>query len=172
MYHRMAHNDIVSDRRQLVQDLLKRKDLLKIGLTDSDKNIASHRKATSLLTCPGIRRPFVSCAQSPWGWQQAPGRLYHPGLIETSNCRNNCYYHGIRKGNIQVERYRLSRLDSRLLPTGDINSDSITFVLQGGEDHGTIFPTGSRGLWRPSEGEFRLLCHHAVFGRENHARGV
>ena len=31
--------------------------------------------------------------------------IYIRGLIEISNCcRNNCYYCGIRKGNIQVER--------------------------------------------------------------------
>ncbi len=37
-------------------------------------------------------------------------KIYIRGLIEISNCcRNNCYYCGIRKGNPNIERYRLSR---------------------------------------------------------------
>ena len=37
-------------------------------------------------------------------------KIYIRGLIEISNCcRNNCYYCGIRKGNLNIERYRLSR---------------------------------------------------------------
>ena len=32
------------------------------------------------------------------------------GLIEFTNyCRNDCYYCGIRKGNTQAERYRLTK---------------------------------------------------------------
>ncbi len=38
-------------------------------------------------------------------------KIYIRGLIEISNCcRNNCYYCGIRKGNPNIERYRLSPL--------------------------------------------------------------
>ena len=36
-------------------------------------------------------------------------KIYIRGLIEVSNCcRNNCYYCGIRKGNPNIERYRLN----------------------------------------------------------------
>ena len=37
-------------------------------------------------------------------------KIYIRGLIEISNCcRNNCYYCGIRKGNPNIERYRLTQ---------------------------------------------------------------
>ena len=36
--------------------------------------------------------------------------VYIRGLIECSNyCRNNCYYCGIRRGNQNAQRYRLTR---------------------------------------------------------------
>ena len=36
--------------------------------------------------------------------------VYTRGLIEFTNyCKNNCYYCGIRKGNRNVERYRLTK---------------------------------------------------------------
>lgn len=61
--------------------------------------------------------------------------VYLRGLIEiTSYCKNNCYYCGIRAGNKNAERYRLTKeqiLDC--CETGYI-LDLRTFVLQGGED--------------------------------------
>jgi biotin synthase len=61
--------------------------------------------------------------------------VYFRGLIEfTNHCKNNCYYCGIRGGNAQVERYRLS-LEEILncCRMGDLLGYR-TFVLQGGED--------------------------------------
>ena len=61
--------------------------------------------------------------------------IYIRGLIEISNCcRNNCYYCGIRKGNIQVERYRLSRETILDCCRQGYKLGFRTFVLQGGED--------------------------------------
>ena len=61
--------------------------------------------------------------------------IYLRGLIEFTNyCRNNCYYCGIRCGNSNAERYRLT--EEEILSCCDIG-DKIgfkTFVLQGGED--------------------------------------
>jgi biotin synthase len=61
--------------------------------------------------------------------------VYFRGLIEFTNfCKNDCYYCGIRRGNKNVERYRLSL--ERILQCckmGDILGYK-TFVLQGGED--------------------------------------
>ncbi|MBR8702552.1 [FeFe] hydrogenase H-cluster radical SAM maturase HydE [Porphyromonas levii] len=57
------------------------------------------------------------------------------GLIEISNyCRCNCYYCGIRSGNKEVVRYRLSH--DEILETCQIGAKLgfQTFVLQGGED--------------------------------------
>lgn len=61
--------------------------------------------------------------------------IYVRGLIEISNiCKNNCYYCGIRRGNKNATRYRLSR--EQILDCCSIGHalGFRTFVLQGGED--------------------------------------
>lgn len=61
--------------------------------------------------------------------------IYVRGLIEISNiCKNNCYYCGIRRGNKNVTRYRLSR--EQILDCCSMGHalGFRTFVLQGGED--------------------------------------
>ena len=61
--------------------------------------------------------------------------VYLRGLIEFTNyCKNNCKYCGIRCGNKNAERYRLSHED--ILSCCDIGYKLgfRTFVLQGGED--------------------------------------
>ncbi len=62
-------------------------------------------------------------------------KVYVRGLIEFTNyCRNNCYYCGIRCGNEEADRYRLS--PKEILECCDEGYDLgfRTFVLQGGED--------------------------------------
>lgn len=62
-------------------------------------------------------------------------KIYIRGLIEVSNCcRNNCYYCGIRKGNTNVERYRLSPESILDCCRQGYEVGFRTFVLQGGED--------------------------------------
>ena len=67
--------------------------------------------------------------------QQYGTKVYIRGLIEFTNyCRDNCYYCGIRCGNSNVSRYRLT--DEEILEccaTG-YELGFRTFVLQGGED--------------------------------------
>lgn len=67
--------------------------------------------------------------------QQFGNKIYIRGLVEVSNCcRNNCYYCGIRKGNVHIERYRLT-LESILSSCENgYQLGFRTFVLQGGED--------------------------------------
>lgn len=61
--------------------------------------------------------------------------VYLRGLIEFSNyCRNNCYYCGIRCGNSDAERYRLSKDDILSCCDTGHKLGFRTFVLQGGED--------------------------------------
>ncbi|HNY62755.1 MAG TPA: [FeFe] hydrogenase H-cluster radical SAM maturase HydE [Bacteroidales bacterium] len=61
--------------------------------------------------------------------------IFIRGLIEFTNyCRNNCFYCGIRAGNRNIERYRLTK--EEILECCELG-DQIgfrTFVLQGGED--------------------------------------
>ena len=57
------------------------------------------------------------------------------GLIEISNiCKNDCYYCGIRRGNKNCERYRLSEKDILECCKEGYELGFRTFVLQGGED--------------------------------------
>ena len=61
--------------------------------------------------------------------------VYIRGLIEFSNyCKNNCYYCGIRRDNLNVERYRLSKDDILSCCKQGYGLGFRTFVLQGGED--------------------------------------
>jgi biotin synthase len=67
--------------------------------------------------------------------EQYGKEVFFRGLIEFTNfCKNDCFYCGVRAGNRQIERYRLS-LEQILLAckTGDVLGYK-TFVLQGGED--------------------------------------
>lgn len=61
--------------------------------------------------------------------------VYVRGLIEVTNhCKNDCLYCGIRKSNLNAERYRLS--PEQILECCDYGYTLgfRTFVLQGGED--------------------------------------
>ncbi len=62
-------------------------------------------------------------------------KVYIRGLIEISNiCKNNCLYCGIRCGNGNCDRYRLSPEDILDCCKAGYELGFRTFVLQGGED--------------------------------------
>ncbi len=64
-------------------------------------------------------------------------RIYLRGLIEFSNyCKNDCFYCGIRCGNRQAERYRLTLEEILACCDDGYRLGFRTFVLQGGEDPG------------------------------------
>ncbi|MBO4395255.1 MAG: [FeFe] hydrogenase H-cluster radical SAM maturase HydE [Eubacterium sp.] len=89
-----------------------------------------------ILVCPGADNEEYLFATARNVTERYFGRgIYLRGLIEFTNyCRNNCYYCGIRHGNGNAERYRLT--EGEILSACDIG-ESIgfrTFVLQGGED--------------------------------------
>ena len=61
--------------------------------------------------------------------------VYLRGLIEMTNyCRNNCYYCGIRRGNTDAVRYRLTEEEIMECCREGYALGFRTFVLQGGED--------------------------------------
>jgi biotin synthase len=61
--------------------------------------------------------------------------VYIRGLIEfTNNCKNNCYYCGIRRDNINLARYRLNHKEILNCCDSGYKLGFRTFVLQGGED--------------------------------------
>lgn len=62
-------------------------------------------------------------------------KVYIRGLIEISNyCKNNCLYCGIRIGNRNIERYRLTKEEILECCETGHKIGFRTFVLQGGED--------------------------------------
>lgn len=62
-------------------------------------------------------------------------KVYIRGLIEFTNyCKNNCYYCGIRCGNSDVIRYRLTKAEILNCCSEGYTLGFRTFVLQGGED--------------------------------------
>ncbi len=62
-------------------------------------------------------------------------RVFIRGLIEISNiCKNNCLYCGIRGGNQNCERYRLTPEEILECCREGYELGFRTFVLQGGED--------------------------------------
>ena len=62
-------------------------------------------------------------------------KVYIRGLIEVSNyCKNNCLYCGIRAGNKNAQRYRLSKEEILACAHDGYALGFRTFVMQGGED--------------------------------------
>lgn len=62
-------------------------------------------------------------------------KVYMRGLIEFTNyCKNDCLYCGIRKSNVNADRYRLTKEDILKCADEGYNLGYRTFVLQGGED--------------------------------------
>ena len=61
--------------------------------------------------------------------------VYIRGLIEFTNyCKNNCLYCGIRRGNQNAQRYRLTKEEILDCCREGYDLGYRTFVLQGGED--------------------------------------
>ncbi|MDR8523146.1 [FeFe] hydrogenase H-cluster radical SAM maturase HydE [Shewanella fidelis] len=86
---------------------------------------------------------FLSGKHDEWLFDQAKyvtqqvfnNQVYIRGIVEFSNhCRNNCHYCGLRSGNRQVSRYRLTDVEI-LDAVSDIAQLGIgTVVLQSGDD--------------------------------------
>lgn len=61
--------------------------------------------------------------------------VFPRGLIEFTNyCKNNCYYCGIRSGNANASRYRLTEKQILSACENGYQLGYRSFVLQGGED--------------------------------------
>lgn len=75
--------------------------------------------------------PLARAAREPYYNKN----VYLRGLIEfTNHCKNDCYYCGIRRSNLNANRYRLT--DQEILSCCEDGWELgfRTFVLQGGED--------------------------------------
>ena len=62
-------------------------------------------------------------------------KIYLRGLIEFTNfCKNDCFYCGLRHGNSELERFRLTKEEILECCAEGYGAGIRTFVLQGGED--------------------------------------
>ncbi|OON86906.1 [FeFe] hydrogenase H-cluster radical SAM maturase HydE [Pyramidobacter sp. YE332] len=83
---------------------------------------------------PELRRTLAGAAQALCRAYYGD-EVYVRGLIEfTNECRNDCYYCGIRRGNGAVRRYRLGEEEILGCCRQGYDWGFRTFVLQGGED--------------------------------------
>lgn len=112
-----------------------------IGMNVVDRFLESHRLSQEeyleLLgyrndreTADRLKKEAVRIRQEHYG-----NKVFTRGLIEFTNyCRNNCYYCGIRQGNRNVSRYRLTKEEILTCCRDGYELGYRTFVLQGGED--------------------------------------
>jgi len=100
---------------------------------EKDKNLSDNELAALLETNIYDNSLFESAdrvRKSIYGTD-----VYLRGLIEFTNyCKNNCYYCGIRCGNSNLSRYRLSQQEIMSCCETGHKLGYRTFVLQGGED--------------------------------------
>ena len=77
-----------------------------------------------------LRNKATQIAQKQFGFG-----IYTRGLIEiSSNCRNNCFYCGLRRDNRNATRYRLTDDEILACCIDGYQAGLRSFVLQGGED--------------------------------------
>ena len=109
-----------------------------ISLIDTlaQKHDLPDEQLLELITSPYPELNQLLAAQADKLRQQYYGKkVYLRGLIEFTNyCKNNCYYCGIRAGNSQAQRYRLSKEQILSCCAEGYKLGFRTFVLQGGED--------------------------------------
>ena len=94
----------------------------------------TEKEITRLLAAPEAEEALARAADAVRRRYVGDG-VHLRGLIEFSNiCRQDCYYCGIRKSNLNCDRYRLSFDDIMLCCEEGYGLGFRTFVLQGGED--------------------------------------
>lgn len=98
--------------------------------------ILDHGDFVALLDGNSIQlREILAAKADQLRKQHFGNHIYIRGLIEFTNyCKNNCLYCGIRAGNSQVKRYRLTKEDILSCCADGYRLGFRTFVLQGGED--------------------------------------
>lgn len=95
---------------------------------------ASDSQLQLLLTSNASEEPLAAAADKVRRERYGTD-VYIRGLIEFTNyCKNNCYYCGIRAGNNNLKRYRLSEEEILACCKEGYDLGFRTFVLQGGED--------------------------------------
>lgn len=104
--------------------------------TLTDKHILSGTEYAELLkNCSASNREYLFSKAREVREYYYQKKVYTRGLIEFTNyCKNNCYYCGIRSGNANAVRYRLSEEEILSCVEEGYGLGFRTIVLQGGED--------------------------------------
>jgi biotin synthase len=100
------------------------------------EKVLSQAELVTLLKCSETEHSHYLFSKSRAVADQFFGnKIFVRGLIEFTNfCKNDCYYCGIRKSNLNTERYRLQAEDILSCCEHGYELGFRTFVLQGGED--------------------------------------
>lgn len=108
-------------------------DLCKKLITEKKLEVEEYEKLITNISDvdrEDLRKEAVRIATSIYGKE-----VYMRGLIEFTNiCKNDCYYCGIRAGNKNCERYRLTKEEIYECAKLGYELGFRTIVLQGGED--------------------------------------
>ena len=101
----------------------------------SDEGILSAEEYLSLIRNRDEAREYAASLARKRRGEHYGNKVFIRGLIEFTNCcKNNCYYCGIRAGNANCERYRLTPDEIVSCADSGYGLGFRTFVLQGGED--------------------------------------
>jgi biotin synthase len=105
-----------------------------IGKAQDGKNL-NRKEIIQLLSLPAKYSPELFSAADKVRKEQVGDEIFLRGIIEFSNhCERNCLYCGLRKGNANLSRYRMSE-DEIIATTEQIKNTGVpTVVLQSGED--------------------------------------
>ena len=104
--------------------------------TLADRHTLSEEEYLEIIMCEDSETLGYLAEKARKAREEVYGKdVYIRGLIEISNiCKNDCYYCGIRAGNKNCERYRLTEEDILLAADEGYKLGFRTFVMQGGED--------------------------------------
>ena len=113
----------------------KRQNELRIDRLNTEKRLP-HEEWTALLSTWGDSdRAYAAGIARELATARFGHNVFVRGIVEFSNvCRNDCLYCGIRKSNLNFERYRLSEAEIIACCDAGYEYGFRTFVLQSGED--------------------------------------
>ena len=113
----------------------KRQNELRIDRLNEEKRLP-HEEWTALLsTWDDSDRAYAAGIARGLATTRFGHNVFVRGIVEFSNvCRNDCLYCGIRKSNLNFERYRLTEAEIVDCCDAGYRYGFRTFVLQSGED--------------------------------------